>query len=69
MGWTPPHDNGINVPEWKCHEPLEPEGASTTITTIGLDLALFQVHGVNEYGKAYFASSLDASRLRHSLRT
>ena len=40
MGWTPPPDDGINVPEWKCQQPLEPEGASTMqITTVGLDLA------------------------------
>ena len=37
MGWTPPPDDGIDVPEWKCHRPLEPEGASTMqLTTIGL---------------------------------
>jgi hypothetical protein len=48
MGWTPPPDSGIYVPEWKCHQPLKPEGASTMqITTVGLDLAknVFQVHG------------------------
>jgi hypothetical protein len=40
MGWTPPPDDGIDVPEWKCHLALEPEGASTMqITTVGLDLA------------------------------
>ena len=40
MGWTPPPDSGINVPEWKCHRPLKPEGASTMqITTVGIDLA------------------------------
>jgi hypothetical protein len=46
----PPPDDGINVPEWKCQQPLEPEGASIMqITTVGLDLAknVFQVHGVN----------------------
>lgn len=55
MGWTPPPDHGIDVPEWACHRPLEPEGASTMkIKTVGIDLAknVFQVHGVNEHGKA-----------------
>ena len=54
MGWTPPPDNGINVPEWKCHKPLESDGASAMrITTVGIDLAknVFQIHGVNERGK------------------
>jgi len=49
MGWTPPPDDGIDVPQWKCQQPLEPEGASTMqITTVGLDLAknVFQVHAV-----------------------
>jgi transposase len=61
MGWMPPPDNGIDVPEWKCHQPLKPEGASTMkITTIGLDLAknVFQVHGVNEHGKAVLRKQL-----------
>src|SRR5215210_5883105 len=61
MGWTPPPDDGIDVPEWKCHRPLEPEGASTMqLTTIGLDLAknVFQVHGVNEHGKAVLRKQL-----------
>jgi transposase len=61
MGWTPPPDDGIGVPEWKCHRPLEPEGASTMqITTVGLDLAknVFQVHGVNGHGKAVLRKQL-----------
>jgi len=33
MGWTPPPDNGIDVPEWKCHRPLEREGASIPLLT------------------------------------
>jgi transposase len=61
MGWTPPPDDGINVPEWKCQQPLEPEGAFTMqITTVGLDLAknVFQVHGVNEHGKVVLRKQL-----------
>jgi hypothetical protein len=23
MGWTPPPDDGINVPEWKCQQPAQ----------------------------------------------
>jgi hypothetical protein len=29
MGWTPPPDDGIDVPEWESQQPLQPEGAST----------------------------------------
>jgi hypothetical protein len=40
MGWTPPTDQGIDVPEWKWRRPLKPEGASTMrIATVGIDLA------------------------------
>ncbi len=55
MGWTPPPSNGIEVPEWKCHRPLEPKGASTMqITKVVIDLAknVIQTHGANERGKA-----------------
>jgi transposase len=48
-----PTRNGIDVPKWKCHQPLEPRGASIMkVTTIGLDLAknVFQVHGVDDRG-------------------
>lgn len=34
MGWTPPPDDGIGVPEWKCHGPLKPEGASNALRTL-----------------------------------
>jgi hypothetical protein len=36
MGWTPPPDNGIDLPKWKCHPPLEPEGE------VGTGLPSFQ---------------------------
>ena|SRR6188508_2934244 len=45
-GMDAPTRNGIEVPKWKCLQPLEPEGASAMkITTVGIDLAknLFQV--------------------------
>src|SRR5271157_362343 len=29
MGWTPPHLNGIDVPDWKCHPPVDREKEST----------------------------------------
>ena len=61
MGWTPPPVNGIDVPEWKCHRPLEQEGASAMkITTVGVDLAknIFQIHGVNEQGKMVLRKQL-----------
>ena len=50
-----PTRNGIEVPKWKCLQPLEPEGASAMkITTVGIDLAknLFQVHAVDTEGRA-----------------
>ena len=25
MGWTPPHLNGIEVPDWECHQPVARE--------------------------------------------
>jgi transposase len=61
MGWTPPPANGIDVPEWECHRPVDPEGASTMkITTVGIDLAknVFQVHGVSKHGKAVLRKQL-----------
>jgi len=40
MGWAPSPYDGITVPEWKCHQPLESEGAANMQTaTVGLDLA------------------------------
>lgn len=68
MGWTPPPDNGINVPECKCR-PLNSEGASTMkIKQIGLDLAklVFQVHGVSTLTAALAAAR--TSRRRASCR-
>lgn len=56
-----PPRNGINVPEWRCHQPPEPRGApTTTITTVGIDLAknVFQVHGIDEHGKAVLKKQL-----------
>ena len=56
-----PTVNGIEVPKWKCLQPLEPEGASAMkITTVGIDLAknLFQVHAVDERGRAVLRKQL-----------
>ena len=66
MGWTPPPVNGIDVPEWKCHRPLEQEGASDMqITTVGLDLAknVFQVHGADARGRAVLRKQLRRDQL------
>lgn len=60
-GMDAPTRNGINVPKWKCHQPLEPRGASTMkITTVGIDLAknVFQVHGIDERGKVLLKKQL-----------
>jgi transposase len=57
-----PARHGIDVPKWKRYvRPLKPTGASTmNITTAGVDLAknLFQVHGVDDRGKAVLRKAL-----------
>src|SRR5688500_10801482 len=56
-----PTRNGIEVPKWKCLQPLEPEGASAMkITTVGIDLAknLFQVHAVDGRDRAVLRKQL-----------
>src|ERR1700687_709345 len=61
MGWTPPPLNGIDVPKWKCWLPLKRMGASAMkITTVGIDLAknVFQIHALNERGKAVLCKQL-----------
>jgi transposase len=62
MAWTPLLGTASDVPKWKRYvRPLKPAGASTmNITTAGLDLAknLFQVHGVDERGKAVLRKTL-----------
>ena len=46
MVWTPP--DGISVPEWWCHSPLQ-EASMNQVSTVGLDLAkhIFQLHGAD----------------------
>lgn len=66
MGWTAPPGKGIEVPKRKCQQPLDPEEASAMeITTIDLDLAknVFQVHGVNELGKAELRKQLSRDQV------
>lgn len=66
MGWTPPPDHGIDVPEWRCHRPLESKGAPILeIRTIGLDLAknVFQVHGADARGKPVLRKQLKRSQV------
>jgi transposase len=56
-----PTFDGTNVPEWKCQQPLGPEGAPTMqITTIGIDLAknVFQIHGADQRGRAVLRRQL-----------
>jgi len=51
----PPHVDGIGVPQWDVSATIRSDGATAMkITTIDLHLAknVFQVHGVNERGKA-----------------
>src|SRR5437879_6957049 len=62
MAWTPLLGTASVVPKWKrCVQPLKTAGASTmNITTVGLDLAktVFQVHGVDAYGRALLRRTL-----------
>lgn len=56
-----PTFDGIDMPEWQCQQPLEPEGApAMQITTIGIDLAknVFQIHGADQRGKAVLRKQL-----------
>ena len=50
--WGPPtalSHSGIDVPEWKCHQPLTKRASTLKATTVGIDLAknVFQVHAVD----------------------
>jgi hypothetical protein len=61
MGWTPPHLNGIDVPDWKRHRPVNREKESTMkLIRVGVDLAksVFQVHGVDRSEKAVWRRRL-----------
>src|SRR5664279_5237724 len=61
MGWTPPHLIGIDVPDWKCHPPVNREKESTMkLIRVGVDLAknVFQVHGVDRNEKAVWRRKL-----------
>jgi hypothetical protein len=55
MGWTPPPVTASTCQVEALPQPLESKGASDMkITTVGIDLAknAFQVHGVDEHGRA-----------------
>jgi hypothetical protein len=61
MGWTPPHLNGIYVPNWKFHQPVKRKEKSTMkIIRVGVDLAknVFQVHGVDRNEKPVWKRKL-----------
>lgn len=54
MGWTLPPLTASNEPKWRCKSTTLQTGASNIkVTTVGIDLAknVFQLHGVNEFGK------------------
>jgi transposase len=66
MEWTPLLFSGIDVPKWKCQATTQPAGASKmNITTVGIDLAknVFQVHAVDERGKATLNKSFKRADL------
>src|SRR4051812_40284602 len=56
-GWTPP--DGICVPRWWCHRPLE-EASVGQANTIGLDIAkrVFQAHGADASSRVVFRKRL-----------
>src|SRR5215831_15382143 len=61
MGWTPSSARGIDVPDWKCHPPVNAEKESAMkLIRVGVDLAknVFQVHGVNRSEKAVWRRKL-----------
>jgi hypothetical protein len=62
MGRTPPPLNGIQVPDWKCYPPVNREKASTMNKLGRVDIVLaknvFQLHGVDRYGKAVWRRRL-----------
>ena len=63
MGWTAP--DGIDVPECGLLRATRKEPSAISITTIGLDTAktCFQVHGVDETGKAEVKRKLRRSEV------
>src|SRR5215831_10807578 len=68
MAWTPPLVTASMCQSGSADQPLEPRGASAMkITTVGIDLAknVFQVHGVDERGKAVLKRQLK----RHQVLT
>src|SRR5215472_8573447 len=73
MGWTPPHLNGIEVPDWRCHRPVDGEKRSTMkLMRVGVDLAksVFQVHGVDRHERVVWRRKLTrANWLRVFLET
>src|ERR1700676_2753106 len=60
MVWTPPFSTGIKMPKWRCKPTTSERERHMKITTIGIDLAktVFQVHGVDERGKAVLRKQL-----------
>jgi transposase len=61
MGWTPPHLNGIYVPNWRFDQPIKRKKESTMkIIRVGVDLAknVFQAHGVDRNEKPVWKRKL-----------
>jgi hypothetical protein len=71
MGWTPPHLNGIDVPDWKCQPPVSREKESTMkLIRVRVDLAksVFQVHGVDRNEKAVWCRKLTRESYHFAVR-
>src|SRR5450830_188369 len=62
MGWTLPPLTASKCAkvEMRFHPPQQTGASDMKVTTVGIDLAknLFQLHGVNEYGKVVFKKQL-----------
>ena len=60
-GMDPSSPNGIEVPDWKCHPPVNREKESVMkLIRVGVDLAknVFQVHGVERNEQAVWRRKL-----------
>ena len=68
MVWMPPTLNrgGIHMPKWKrLDNHFNREECDMKVMTVGIDLAknVFQVHGVNEHGKAVLKKQLKRDKV------
>lgn len=67
MGWTPPSEHGIEVPDWrvKTNQSLKKKESTMKLKRIGLDLAknVFQLHGVDRQEQVVLRKKLKREQL------